>query len=232
MKLQLSICLLLAVMWLSARQLPGMYTQNLTRANAVDSFPYRQYLMQNNIEDGVSVLELLHYLDSLQLNGRRIVFNLSTSKLNEFEQGQYPEINCHNLEANIARGQLFMAYGNVDSYDPVLLKAIGSYWLEHVSHIVADTMVAKPSLAYSYQYRYLVQRLSYAKFAPTLPAESNAEKLISTICEKEWGHLIERFSDRASTAIKLSSLLLVYLVLAGVVFTFHILISSFKKYLK
>ncbi len=229
MKLQLLICLLLNIIWLPARQLPGVYMHNLTQSNAVDSFPYRLYLMQNNIEDGIAVMELLHCLDSLHLNGRRIVFNLSTTMLKQIEQEQYTQVTCNNLEASINRGQLFMAYSNVDTYDPVMLKAIGSYWLEHVSHIVADTIAAHPSLAYSHQYRYLIQRLSYAKFAPTLPAESNAEKLISTICEKEWGHLVERFNDRASISIKFTLLVLMFLVLTGIVFTLRTLISLFKK---
>ena len=225
-----NICIgMLLLCTMANAQPPAAYTGGLTQQNAVDSFPYRIYLQQHKRLHTNEIMALRRHLDSLELNGQRIVFNLCTNHLLASENPTQADFTTGYLLDKINKGQMFMAYAAIDEYNAVLFNGIGSFWLEHANHIVDDTVAAVPSLAYRKDYAYVIQRLCEAKFAPTLPAESNSEKLISTISEKEWGHLAERFNERAPLSIKLVTLLMLVLMVTGALTAFRFAFNYLKK---
>lgn len=182
------------------------YAKALTAESAVDSFPYELYLSNINEIKGITLGRERKQLDSLKFNGRLIVYKLYTSYLRTFENKKQADFTPAYLQEKINLGQAFMNYADNEEHDPRLFSAIGTFWLEYVNQIIADTVATNPKLAYQREFNYTILRLRENKFAPSMPPESNSEKLITTVAEKEWGHLFERYMERTGAWMKLATL--------------------------
>ncbi len=211
----------------------GAVAQQLTKERFFDAegnFNYPLYLDELKLHELGSVKLHQKQIDSMGFSGRDIIYQALTQELFRSDSADYPTDSFAYLVQKLNLGRDFKTIGDWDTYDPILYKAIGDYWLEYVSNTLQNMIGENRDRVFEYDIRKIREGLVNCGFNFTLPPVSKYQKFFLEITEEyAWGHVMSRFWSRSPLYLKLGGFLGGIIFFIGLFTSFSFIKNQFIK---
>jgi|GEM_PF-5421894 hypothetical protein len=191
------------------------------------NFQFNKYLSEIDFSELNRLKFHQKQIDSLGFNGREILYEALTTKLFAKDSAEYKVDSFAYLHKKIELGKTFRVIGEWDAYDPILYKAIGSYWLEYVATKAQAIVGSDRDRVFEYDIRKLRDVLISCNYNFTLPPISKYQKFFLEVTEEyAWTHVLSRFWDRSPIYLKLAALIGIIMFFIGLATSFNFLKSK------
>ncbi len=192
------------------------------------NFQFDKYLSKVNFEELSALKFHQKQIDSLGFNGREILYEALTTQLFAKDSSEYMVDSFAYLHKKIELGKTFRVIGEWDAYDPILYKAIGSYWLEYVATKAQNIVGSDRDRVFEYDIRKLRDVLISCNYNFTLPPISKYQKFFLEVTEEyAWAHVLSRFWDRSPVYLKLGGFIGIIMFFIGLITTFRFFKNKF-----
>ncbi|MBX2902748.1 MAG: hypothetical protein KF872_04255 [Chitinophagales bacterium] len=192
------------------------------------NFNYARYLSEVDFSEIGAIKHHQKQIDSLGFSGREVLYDVFTTKLFAADSNEYAIDSFAYLFKKIELGKKFKTIGEWDTYDPILYKAIGSYWLDYASTKVQNIVGENRDRVFEYDIRKLRDALIDCNYNFTLPPISKYQKFFLEVTEEyAWTHVLSRFWDRSPIYLKLIAFLGIVVSLVGCYTSFNFIKQKF-----
>jgi hypothetical protein len=189
--------------------------------DSTGKFQFDKYLSEVDFAELNQLKFHQKQIDSLGFNGREILYEALTTRLFAKDSSDYMVDSFAYLHKKIELGKTFRVIGEWDVYDPILYKAIGSYWLEYVATKAQTIVGSDRDRVFEYDIRKLRDVLISCNYNFTLPPISKYQKFFLEVTEEyAWAHVLTRFWDRSPIYLKLAGFIGIIMFFIGLITTF------------
>jgi hypothetical protein len=228
MKKYLAIIFFIACIFPGRAEINYGLFNKLDAENAVDSFPYNQFLAGIKPENISEIRNYKRVMDSLRLPSNKILFNALTTHLKANEKAKTEGFDVEYMLEKLSLGTRYTDVGDFYTEDPIVYKAIGSSWLDFVADKISDTVKSAPQLKNNPVIAGMLNRLVEYHHNPESYAASNMTKVLYNLSNGKWSYLMDRLQV-ASTKLKIALLLISLILLIEQVIVLRVIIHALRS---
>lgn len=190
--------------------------KSINMENLKESFPYSIYLDSADWCNVNSIAKTVTNLDSInpeaQSLNREIISIALTQKLEERIKPTFVKYNPDSLISIIQWAEKFNQYQQFDKKNAKLYKVIYKYWINFVANQLGEYYQKEPKHKYDFKFQYVSSICQSKNLTPSV-GNTNKEKIVAYVINKEYSYLFSRFWYGTSFVWKL--VILLFLILTA-----------------
>jgi hypothetical protein len=191
-------------------------------------FPYGRYISSTDLDDLTCLAGQLQILDSILVGYQGLSQEVILIALTDSMQSRL-SLGFNSYRPDTALSVLnwadkVSARAMTDSQYGDLLSAVSDYWFNHIAVRLSLLQKEQKDIKVDFRYRYLAQRLSERGYLVNT-SDSKLEKFKESLVSGKWQHLISATWNDSNVIMRISYVLLAFLLFMGLA-TFFILIKS------
>ncbi len=203
----------------------------LSESEALQKFPYKEYLQNADYHDYKSISKDLNFIDSVygksNFTGQQILSMALTDSLKKRLEPLLIECNFERIDSLLHWIEGFRYYAQVNNETELLYSSIYRYWMSELSNKLSHFSENNLNERYNFKFRYLTTKLKCAKYS-VATKHTLVEKFIFNLFSKNWAHLINATWNQASLILKALLFLITAITLLSYIITLKWLLKKIK----